>query len=153
MAKPETFDQYNRPEAGGLETTEPSMTKLEFAAETDLNRIMARYTQTGELPQEIIGTYGDFSEGIDYHQAQNIILRADAQFNALPAEVRARFSNDPAEFLDFVHDPENLDEALELGLLTKEGEKRAREAKAAVEAAIAPKTAEPAPAPSSPKAS
>lgn len=38
---------------------------------------------------------------------------------ALPAQVRAKFSNDAAEFLDFVQNPKNADELVAMGLATK----------------------------------
>lgn len=117
---PPVYDQYTRPPAEGLDCSLPVVTKREFAAESDLNVIMARYTETGELPESIVGSYGDFSDAPDFLEAQIIIARADAQFSALPAEVRARFRNNPAEFLEFVHDDANYDEARALGLLGKE---------------------------------
>lgn len=128
---PPVYDQYSRPPDPGtsFEGT-VSRTKQEFAAECDLNTIMARYTQTGELPAGMVGTYGDFSEVPDYLEAQIIIARADAQFSALPAEVRARFENDPAKFLDFVHDPDNLEELQKLGMLSEEGSAKVAAAKA-----------------------
>jgi hypothetical protein len=37
-------------------------------------------------------------------------------FEDLPAEVRFRFDNKPAELLKFMSDPANADEAIDLGL-------------------------------------
>jgi hypothetical protein len=37
-------------------------------------------------------------------------------FMSLPAKIRSRFQNDPGAFLDFVQNPENRDEMIELGL-------------------------------------
>ena len=39
------------------------------------------------------------------------------KFTLNPAEVRARFGNDPAAFMSFVEDDANRDEARRLGLL------------------------------------
>jgi hypothetical protein len=36
---------------------------------------------------------------------------------ALPADLRARFSNNPEELINFLDNPENKDEAIRLGLL------------------------------------
>lgn len=144
---PPTYDQYTRPEAGGLDFKDsPSKTKLEFVEECDINRIMARYTQTGELPLSIMGEYGDFSEAPDYFEAQNILARADAQFSALPAEVRARFANDPAKFLEFVHDEKNLDELESMGLLSVEAARRREAARTAAAAGAAETPPPPSPA-------
>lgn len=134
MAKspyPEVFDAYTRPQHPGLDCSiYPDKCKQEFAEEADINRIMSRYTETGMVPEAITGTYGDFSESVDFHQAQNILARADAQFSSLPADVRARFENDPAKFLDFVHDEKNLEELQELGLLSQEGNAKVEAARA-----------------------
>lgn len=129
-------DEWTRGEPGGL-TFEPSKTKQEFAEEADINRLMERYTLTGEIPVGITGTYGDFSDAPDFMQAQEIVLRAQQQFAALPAKVRARFENDPAQFLAFVHDEANYGELRELGLLSKEAEARADAERAAAEAWVA----------------
>jgi hypothetical protein len=37
----------------------------------------------------------------------------------LPAELRARFENDPAKLIEFIDNSENLDEAINLGLVNK----------------------------------
>lgn len=143
---PPTYDQYSRPPAGGLDMTGiPSLAKQEFAEEADLNTIMARYTMTGELPTQIIGRYVDFSESVDFHQAQDILARAQQQFEALPASIRARFENDPAQFLDFVHDEANLPELEKMGFLSEEAVKR-RKAAADKAAEVAPVVAASAPA-------
>lgn len=126
-------DEWTREEPRAVQFGE-SKTKLEFAEEADINRLMARYTQTGEIPTEITGTYGDFSEAPDFMQAQEVLLRANRQFDALPAEVRARFQNSPAEFLAFVHQEGNYQELRRLGLLSKEAEAREAAAQAAAAA-------------------
>jgi len=51
---------------------------------------------------------------------QSVALRVRADedaFAALPAKIRARFSNRPAELVAFVSDSANYDEAVELGLI------------------------------------
>ncbi|WNK12554.1 MAG: internal scaffolding protein [Microvirus sp.] len=96
-------------------------THPEFKDECDINLIMRKYTKSGVLPGSVAGAaYGDFSFSGDFLEAQNIILRAKEQFSGLSAELRSRFRNDPALFLDFVHDTRNLDEARKLGLLKDE---------------------------------
>ncbi len=104
----------------------PSMTKQSFKDECDVNNIIRSYDKTGifthlneTIPQyavftadEVLGTV-DF----DYHAALNIVRAADDGFEALPAVLRKRFLNDPGEFIKFVDDPENHDEAVQLGLV------------------------------------
>lgn len=96
-------------------------TKQSFREECDINRIMARYLRSGVLPPGVgVGRYGDFSAVTDFHEAQQIIKEAEAQFASMPAKVRDRFKNDPGVFLAFVGDPANAKEARELGLLKDE---------------------------------
>lgn len=116
-----------------------SYAKQEFKDECDINRIMARYTRSGVFPPAVsVGRYGDFSDVDDFHSAQNLLIKAREQFAGLPAKVRDRFKNNPAEFLEFVHNKDNYKEALELGLLSDEARLKADEAakKAAVDTGV-----------------
>lgn len=98
-----------------------SMTKQEHKAECDINNIMARYLNTGVFPDTVkVGRYGDFSEAPEFRDALHLIREAKEQFAGLPSKVRQRFRNNPEEFLEFVRDPKNLDEAKDLGLLSDE---------------------------------
>lgn len=100
-------------------TTGPSKTKQSMAPECDINNIMRRFEKTGILEHvsRHAGRYGDFTGApASYHEALNQVVDAQTMFLALPAKVRARFSNDPGEFLAFVSDPANVDELIRLGL-------------------------------------
>lgn len=99
--------------------TGPSRAKQSFRDECDINSIMRRFEKTGVLEHvsKHGGRYGDFIGAPEYHEACNRVLEADAMFQELPAKVRKRFSNDPADFLAFMADPENQEEARQLGLL------------------------------------
>lgn len=59
--------------------------------------------------------YGDIP-AIEYQEALNIIIAAEDAFAELPSSIRKRFNNNPEEFLEFVQDPDNLEEARKLGL-------------------------------------
>lgn len=99
----------------------PSKTKQGHKKECDINEIMAHYKKTGYLP--VTGRqafYADVSEMGDYRSALDNVIRADRAFGQLPAELRKRFDNDPAKFLDWCADPENRDEMVELGLVERE---------------------------------
>lgn len=93
-------------------------TKQSFKDECDVNRIMARYMATGELPviNEIAPQYLDVT-GLDYQEHQNFIAGANSLFHELPSAIRARFKNSPAEFLDFCSQEKNRPEMAEMGLL------------------------------------
>lgn len=96
------------------------MTQQQFKDECDINNIMAKYEATGLVRVRetyMRGEYADLSNAPDYQTALNIVIRAQDSFDALPASLRKRFSNDPEEFLAFVHDPKNEPEMRTLGLL------------------------------------
>ena len=62
--------------------------------------------------------YGDVS-GADFTDAIETVQRAQDSFNSLPAKVRKQFNNNPALFLDFVNDPQNENQLIEMGLATR----------------------------------
>lgn len=98
-------------------------TKQSFKDESDINNIMARYNKTGvlEYTARYQPRYADVT-GADFTSSMQKVALAKSMFNALPAFVRDRFSNDPARFLEFVQNPANEAEAIELGLLKKGAE-------------------------------
>lgn len=59
----------------------------------------------------------DLPDAMDFQDAQNVILAAEAAFASLPAKVRDSFDNDPAAFLAAVQDPKQADRLRELGVL------------------------------------
>lgn len=105
----------------GIENTDASATQQQFKRECDINSIMDKYYRTGCLsdPNQTMRpmTYGDFSDLGNYMDNMNKIVEAREMFEALPARVRERFANNPANMLDFVMDESNRDEAIKLGLL------------------------------------
>lgn len=108
------------PDAGIDCSVEPSMTQQNFKAECDINNILARYQETGFIDDSLrseIGQFADIASAVDYHTAQNLISVANEVFLELPLKVRRRFNNNPADFLAFIDDPSNYDEAKALGLL------------------------------------
>jgi len=83
----------------------------------DINKIMERYEKTGLLPDfGRTPCYGDFSGILDYHALQNTLAKASEAFDLLPAGIRFRFGNDPANLIDFLHNTDNDEEAVKLGL-------------------------------------
>ncbi|QCQ84567.1 internal scaffolding protein [Blackfly microvirus SF02] len=88
-----------------------SMTRQEFAAESDINNIMAQYDgQWPPPPNGYVPQYLDFSNVPDLMTAHAISTAAAAAFMTLPARVRAEFENDPMKFVDYASNPDNLDQ-------------------------------------------
>jgi len=96
-----------------------SATKQSFKDECDINVIMGRYLRTGviDFVNKHEPRYEDLSEAHDYQQAMLVVAESRSLFQDLPSQIRTKFENDPAKFLDFVHNPQNRSEMAEMGLL------------------------------------
>lgn len=98
-----------------------SMTKQSFKDECDIHTILRKYNQgTIDIPSLNPPRYGDFSNVEDYLTQMNRLTEAQEAFDALPANIRTRFQNDPGKLLEFIGDDENRDEAVKLGLVEKQ---------------------------------
>ncbi len=131
----EIFSAANLGPRVRIHTGDVSRTKQAMRDEVDINLIMKRYVKTGLIDHfaQHGSEYG-FASSVDFHEAMNVVTKADQMFDALPGKVRSRFGNDPAEFLDFVQNPENHAELVELGL----AERKAPVAAKAVEPVVDP---------------
>lgn len=113
------YDHNAASNASGLVCEEPTRAQQHHKDECDINVILERFGKTGQMPVNTIsGTYGDFSGVHDYHTALNAIIASEHEFAALPAKIRLRFANDPANLIQFLENPENKSEAQELGLIS-----------------------------------
>lgn len=108
----------NQKKIGRKFFTKPSLTKQSMSKECDINHIMKRYQTNGILPDMIKQNpqYGDFSRVPDYQTALNTVQKAQEQFENLPARIRDRFQNEPAQFLEFATNKKNLPEMVQMGL-------------------------------------
>lgn len=101
-------------------------TRQEFADECDINNIMAQYqTNGGQLfhINEALPQYLDVS-GEDFRDHMDFVAEAKTMFQELPSKIRARFENDPAQFLDFCSQDKNGPELASMGLLSDEAVER-----------------------------
>lgn len=120
---PQYPDQiWNTREDGSLDighiNDKPSLTQQQFASECDINNIMKSYVETGTINHKNPrpGIFGDFSDVKDFKESLELVQYANEQFMALPANVRSRFNNNPAELVEFCNHTTNLEEAISLGL-------------------------------------
>lgn len=101
------------------------------ATETSIERLVKlanqnpAYLNAFNSGQDREPQYCDVSP-IDYQDALEVVARAQEQFYNLPNQVRVKFSN-PVEFLNWLEDPANYDEADKLGLLDPEKVAKRRE--------------------------
>lgn len=93
-----------------------SMTEQHHRESCDIHVILKKFRDSGQVEHlaKYQGDYGDFF-GVDYHEAQNIIAEANSMFETIPARTRELFNNSPGEFLNWIQDPANAQEAYDLG--------------------------------------
>jgi phage internal scaffolding protein len=118
LRTPYNYDVDKVSDETGLACADPSLAQQNFKDECDINHIVKQFGLTGELPGKPLSPqYGDFTGVLDYHSAVNAVLAAQDEFMELPAQMRARFDNDPANLIDFLSNEENREEAIKLGLV------------------------------------
>lgn len=101
---------------------EQSLTLQQFKDDADVNNIVNRYTESPRalLMDQIhprVPMFGDYSDVGDLQRNYNRVLDAQERFFSMPAKFRMRFANNPLNLLEFVSNPANRDEAIELGLI------------------------------------
>ncbi len=100
------------------------LTEQHHKDSTDINTIIRNYDKTGIISHVAAAKaqYGDFTKVNEYQEALNVVLSADQAFSEVPAKIRAKFGNDAGRFFEFVTNPDNQDELVELGLAERKEE-------------------------------
>lgn len=93
-----------------------SLTEQTHRPAANINSIVAR-ARKGIMPElQTQGlTYGDFTDEVEFLEVQNRMALAKSEFMMLPSAVRMRFQNSPGRLCEFIANPENREEAIELG--------------------------------------
>lgn len=112
MSKP-----HNHPGGG------QNLTQQHMQDSTDINKIVDKYNRTGVLQSgKASGKKPMFVrlDGMSFHEMLIKVQETQGQFAALPAKVRKRFANNPENLLRFLESKENLQEAIDLGLVDRD---------------------------------
>jgi len=115
--------RFSEVESKGLDTGTETKVQQHLQQSTDINQIVGRYKKTGLLQstmaknmtqptQPVFGVY-PFN---DFQDAYNHVQQVKQDFMRLPARVRARFDNNPANVVRFVDNADNAVEAIKMGL-------------------------------------
>lgn len=116
------YSKAHKPPAVKLSGFGKGKTKQSELGQADINLIVAKYDKTGIIPvSKRQAFYADVSTIGDYRSVMERVQEAAEFFMQQPADLRAEFENDPAQFLDFVSSA-SPDELREKGLLEAEGE-------------------------------
>lgn len=117
-------DEYSL--LAGLYCPEKTLAQQQFKDEVDINTIVKRFGLTGTMPDDVAPPEElDFADVFDFRTAMDSVVAARESFMRMPAELRARFANNPAVFHDYctLQDAEgklvNLQEMRRLGLAVK----------------------------------
>lgn len=101
----------------------PGRTKQSERDACDINKIMARIIKTGVDPfadRAALLKYVDCSEIGSFQDMQDYIIKVSDFFETLPALIREKFDNNPAEFSKFAIDETNIDSLEKMGILKKQ---------------------------------
>lgn len=105
----------------------PSLTQQSFAQEADINYIIGKYNLGQFLANpdmlsyrdSVLASAWDVSGAVtSYQDCLNKIIGARNVFAELPADIRARFNNDPQEMIAWLQDAGNAEEAVALGIVS-----------------------------------
>lgn len=119
-----TFDNLYTDPVTGEVTEMPSMAKQEFQFECDINNVVKQF-KPHHMAQMLAanlasGAYSDLPDDYDFQAALELVKDAEARFMTMPSKIRDRFGHDPALFLAFAGNPDNLAEMRSLGLALPE---------------------------------
>jgi phage internal scaffolding protein len=121
LRTPYNYDLDAASNESGLHCEDATLTQQHFKDECDINNILRQFNITGLLPESALSPrYGDFTGISDYQSALNQVIAAEDEFMRLPADLRARFANDPAQLIEFLDNSDNKNEAISLGLVNSE---------------------------------
>lgn len=120
LRTPYNYNTDNVSRETGTTCEVETKTQQQFKDETDINTIVDKFMRSGEPPPTINWPeQTEFMETFDYQTAMNATVQARESFMELPAKTRARFQNDPQQFLEFMYDGNNQEEAIKMGLATR----------------------------------
>ncbi len=97
---------------------EHPLTEQHHKEACDIHNIMARYDATGLLEHvnQHQGTYGDFTSAPDLLEAHRAIQETQEMFDSLPSKMRREFGDDPVNYIEFMQNPSNYDQIVDMGL-------------------------------------
>jgi len=131
---------YDTNEAGdesGLKCEDKTLTQQHMKDECDINVLMDRFVVKGAIPQLAMPPMqGDFENVPTYQEALNLMVQANRSFMGMDAKIRAKFENDPGQFVQFASDPNNLEELRKWGFTSTESDKAAQAAQTTEKARI-----------------
>lgn len=102
-----------------IEAGEEIRVEQSHVREVDINNIVRKHAGNMELITKISNLsnwrYDDVT-GNDFQESMHIMMKARDSFMDVPSDIRKKFGNDPAAFMDFVQNKDNKKQLVEWGL-------------------------------------
>lgn len=99
-----------------------SMTDPQFKEECTIEGIVRRY---GILPPPQVPAFdADVSDIGDFEECMRRVQSGLDHFASLPSDIRDRFGNDPKAFFAWINNPDNIEEACRVGLMSRKVEEK-----------------------------
>lgn len=120
MTKPLIKKAYDSHARLQYKNKNPTLTEQNHKNKCDTTNIVTQYIKTGVVDHLNTRTeiQQNLPETMDFHTLQNIVAQGNSQFEELPVSIRKQFDYQPAEFMKFAQNPENLSAMREMGLAT-----------------------------------
>lgn len=121
IRSPYNYDRRAAALAVGVKCETESRAVQSGKEDANINVIVKRFLKTGVMPQRLsVAALTGFVTPLEYRDAMDRVVEAKERFASLPAVVRKRFENDPAQLLAACQDPSRVAELRELGILEPE---------------------------------
>lgn len=117
----EFYTAYNRPPRVSVDCGGESVTQQQFAKECDINYIVKRAQRTGVVPVAPVELVYGIDDGMSFQDRMNNLAAVKEYFGSLPSEMRLKWRNDVAAFCEWMSNEGNMDEAVKLGLVVRDG--------------------------------
>ena len=115
--------KYGKARKPPFHCADDGRTKQDQKNQTDINLLVAKYQKRGEdIPQSTRNTFADVSTIQDLQGNLNLLAEAEEAWYTLPSKTRNKFNNNRVDLIDFINNPNNYNEAVELGLIDKKVE-------------------------------
>lgn len=98
--------------------TGKGLTEQSHLEQCDINIILADYSRTGFMrhAKENQGRYDDVTS-YDFQKSMETVANVKSMFEGLPSAIRNEFGHDPNNFLNYVQNPQNVNELAKRGIL------------------------------------
>lgn len=103
-----------------VENGEEVRTEQAHKAEVDINQIVKRHAGREDLlmnTSQIMNLQFDDNPTNDFQEMMNMVIQGQQAFEQLPLEIKRKFGYNPAEYMDYVRNPDNRYQLIQWGMI------------------------------------